>query len=67
MEMLSTFFPVTSFDRLLTGNFYGLLHPPQRPAFFKAARRVAPELVIVELAEGLGGGRVLFAGNWFVI
>jgi ubiquinone/menaquinone biosynthesis C-methylase UbiE len=90
-----------AFDRLFTGHFYGHLEPPQREQFLAEARRVAPELVIVDasrthsevdeqmsqrvlndgstwevfkryfsgagLADELGGGEVLFEGDWFVV
>ena len=89
-----------SFDRLVTGHFYGHLEEPERLRFLAEASRVALELVVVdsalhedaeprgmagagpldgsrwevfkryftgeELAAELGGGDVLFAGNWFV-
>lgn len=89
-----------SFDRVLTGHFYGHLEEPDRLRFVAEARRVARELVIVdsalrdgvepvewqerelndgsrwqvykryftpeELAEELGGARVLHAGTWFL-
>jgi ubiquinone/menaquinone biosynthesis C-methylase UbiE len=43
-------FPDGSFDRLVTGHFYGHLLPDERRAFVAEARRVAPELVIVDSA-----------------
>ena len=89
-----------SFDRVLTGHFYGHLEEIDRQRFLEEAGRVAPELVVVdsalrddvepvewqerelndgsrwqvykryftpdELAEELGGGRVLHASTWFV-
>jgi ubiquinone/menaquinone biosynthesis C-methylase UbiE len=89
-----------SFDRLVTGHFYGHLEEPERSRFLGEARRVARELVVVDsalhdgvepeewqkrvlndgsrwdvfkryftgekLRAELGGGEVLFAGNWFV-
>jgi ubiquinone/menaquinone biosynthesis C-methylase UbiE len=39
-----------AFDRILTGHFYGHLVPDERAAFLAEARRVAPELVIVDTA-----------------
>jgi ubiquinone/menaquinone biosynthesis C-methylase UbiE len=39
-----------AFDRVLTGHFYGHLVPDERAAFLAEARRVAPELVIVDSA-----------------
>ena len=40
-----------SFDRLLTGHFYGHLLVEERTAFLAEARRVARELVVVDSAE----------------
>src|ERR671913_313121 len=37
-----------SFERLVTGHFYGHLEEPERAAFLDEARRVAEELVIVD-------------------
>jgi ubiquinone/menaquinone biosynthesis C-methylase UbiE len=37
-----------TFDRVLTGHFYGHLDATQRVAFLREARRVAPELVVVD-------------------
>jgi demethylmenaquinone methyltransferase/2-methoxy-6-polyprenyl-1,4-benzoquinol methylase len=90
-----------AFDRVVSGHFYGHLGADQRPEFLREARRVAPELVLVDaslersdvpdewssrvlrdgsswkvykrwftpegLLEELGGGNVLFAGEWFVV
>jgi ubiquinone/menaquinone biosynthesis C-methylase UbiE len=39
-----------SFGRVFTGHFYGHLEEPEREAFLNEARRVAPELVIVDSA-----------------
>jgi SAM-dependent methyltransferase len=39
-----------AFDRVLTGHFYGHLVADERAAFLAEARRVAPELVIVDSA-----------------
>jgi demethylmenaquinone methyltransferase/2-methoxy-6-polyprenyl-1,4-benzoquinol methylase len=44
-------FPDGSFDRLLTGHFYGHLLAEERIAFLAEARRVAGELVVVDSAE----------------
>lgn len=94
-------FADASFDRVISGHFYGHLLPGEREAFVRETRRVGRELVIVdsarradvpdeewqerilddgsvhrvykrffdgaELAEELGGGRVLHAGRWFVV
>jgi ubiquinone/menaquinone biosynthesis C-methylase UbiE len=43
-------FPDGSFDRVFTGHFYGHLPEPERGAFLGEARRVAPELVVVDSA-----------------
>jgi demethylmenaquinone methyltransferase/2-methoxy-6-polyprenyl-1,4-benzoquinol methylase len=90
-----------AFERVFTGSFYGHLQPDERERFLAEARRVAPELVVLDAARGtdgvpeewqerklndgsrhrvykrfftpegligeLGGGRVLHAGNWFVM
>jgi ubiquinone/menaquinone biosynthesis C-methylase UbiE len=90
-----------AFDRVLTGHFYGHLDATQRTIFLREARRVAPELVVVDASFGqseveecwetrtledgstwevykryftaerllaeLGGGDVLFAGDWFLV
>jgi ubiquinone/menaquinone biosynthesis C-methylase UbiE len=39
-----------SFERVFTGHFYGHLGQPEREVFLQEARRVAPELVIVDSA-----------------
>jgi demethylmenaquinone methyltransferase/2-methoxy-6-polyprenyl-1,4-benzoquinol methylase len=39
-----------SFDRVLTGHFYGHLGPDERAAFLREASRVATELVVVDAA-----------------
>jgi ubiquinone/menaquinone biosynthesis C-methylase UbiE len=39
-----------SFDRVFTGHFYGHLEPGAREAFLLEARRVAPELIVVDSA-----------------
>lgn len=39
-----------SFDRVLTGHFYGHLHPHQRARFLAESRRVAPQLVVLDAA-----------------
>lgn len=36
------------FERVTTGHFYGHLSPRQREAFLREARRVAPELVVID-------------------
>jgi len=40
-----------SFDRVFTGHFYGHLHPSERETFLAEARRVAPELVVVDASR----------------
>jgi ubiquinone/menaquinone biosynthesis C-methylase UbiE len=37
-----------AFDRVFTGHFYGHLEQPERERFLAEARRVAPELVVVD-------------------
>ena len=39
-----------AFDRLATMSFYGHLQPGERTRFLREARRVAPELVVVDAA-----------------
>lgn len=39
-----------AFERVLTGHFYGHLQAGEREAFLAEARRVAPELVVVDSA-----------------
>jgi ubiquinone/menaquinone biosynthesis C-methylase UbiE len=39
-----------SFDRVFTGHFYGHLDDEERPRFLAEARRVAPELVVLDSA-----------------
>ena len=43
-------FPAGSFERVLTGHFYGHLESGDRERFLAEARRVAPELVVVDSA-----------------
>jgi demethylmenaquinone methyltransferase/2-methoxy-6-polyprenyl-1,4-benzoquinol methylase len=45
-----------SFDRVVTGHFYGHLLPGERQGFVAEARRVAPELVVVDSAMRDGSG-----------
>ncbi len=40
-----------SFDRVFTGHFYGHLELGERERFLREARRVAPELVVVDSAK----------------
>jgi ubiquinone/menaquinone biosynthesis C-methylase UbiE len=44
-------FPNRSFDRVLTGHFYGHLHEDERERFRTEARRVANELVVVDASR----------------
>ena len=41
-------FPDGSFDRVFSSHFYGHLEEPARLAFLAEARRVAPELVLLD-------------------
>lgn len=100
-DALSLPFPNDAFSRVFTGHFYGHLEQPERERFLEEARRVAPELVVVDasralsdveehmsqrvlddgstwevfkryftgsgLADELGGGEILFEGEWFVV
>jgi ubiquinone/menaquinone biosynthesis C-methylase UbiE len=43
------------FDRVFTANFYGHLLEPERAPFLAEARRVAPELVVLDAALPDGG------------
>ncbi|MBA2383748.1 MAG: class I SAM-dependent methyltransferase [Actinobacteria bacterium] len=43
-------FPDGIFERVFTGHFYGHLEEPERLLFLDEARRVAPELVVVDAA-----------------
>jgi demethylmenaquinone methyltransferase/2-methoxy-6-polyprenyl-1,4-benzoquinol methylase len=43
-----------SFDRVLTGHFYGHLPGREREAFLAEARRVAPELIVIDSARRPG-------------
>jgi SAM-dependent methyltransferase len=95
-DALAPPFPDGAFERVFTGHFYGHLQPEERVRFLAEARRLAPELVVVDsagsgermdervltdgsrwevykrwfdgagLAAELGGGEVLFDGDWFV-
>ena len=49
-EALDLPFDDGSFDRVLTGHFYGHLEEDDRVRFLGEARRVAPELVVVDSA-----------------
>lgn len=43
-------FSANAFDRVFTGHFYGHLGDAEREAFLADARRVAPELIVVDSA-----------------
>ncbi|MEU4352355.1 class I SAM-dependent methyltransferase [Streptomyces sp. NPDC023838] len=45
-------FATGAFDRVVTGNFYGLLRPAERTAFLAEARRTARELIVIDLRSG---------------
>ena len=49
-EALPLPFPDASFDRVFTAHFYGHLEESDRVRFLTEARRVAPELVVVDAA-----------------
>jgi ubiquinone/menaquinone biosynthesis C-methylase UbiE len=49
-DALSLPFEDGSFDRIVTGHFYGHLEEVARSRFLAEARRVAPELVVVDSA-----------------
>jgi demethylmenaquinone methyltransferase/2-methoxy-6-polyprenyl-1,4-benzoquinol methylase len=49
-EALPLPFGDREFDRVFTGHFYGHLGPGERELFVAEARRVAPELVVVDSA-----------------
>ena len=40
-----------AFERLASGHFYGHLEPPDRARFLAAARRLAPELLVIDSAR----------------
>jgi SAM-dependent methyltransferase len=44
-------FPDGSFERVATGHFYGHLEPPDRERFLTRARRLAPELLVIDSAR----------------
>jgi ubiquinone/menaquinone biosynthesis C-methylase UbiE len=44
-------FPDGRFDRVFTGHFYGHLEEPDRERFLDEARRLAPELVVVDASR----------------
>jgi ubiquinone/menaquinone biosynthesis C-methylase UbiE len=50
-DALALPFPNQTFDRVLTAHFYGHLETADRGRFLVEARRVAPELVVVDSAR----------------
>lgn len=48
-------FPDNSFERVLSGHFYGHLDAAQRAMFLHESRRVAPELVLVDASNAHSG------------
>jgi SAM-dependent methyltransferase len=54
-DALALPFEDDSFERIFTAHFYGHLQEPERRQFLAEARRVAPELIVVDSA--LGGAR----------
>jgi ubiquinone/menaquinone biosynthesis C-methylase UbiE len=56
-DALSLPFADGAFDRVLTGHFYGHLVSDERAAFLDEARRVAPELVVIDSAPREGRPR----------
>jgi demethylmenaquinone methyltransferase/2-methoxy-6-polyprenyl-1,4-benzoquinol methylase len=49
-DALAVPFGENAFERVFTGHFYGHLHVDEREAFLAQARRLAPELVVVDSA-----------------
>jgi ubiquinone/menaquinone biosynthesis C-methylase UbiE len=49
-DALALPFENESFERVFTGHFYGHLEQPERETFLREARRVAPELLVVDSA-----------------
>jgi SAM-dependent methyltransferase len=50
-DALAPPFPEDAFERVASGHFYGHLEPPERASFLAHARRLAPELLIVDSAR----------------
>jgi demethylmenaquinone methyltransferase/2-methoxy-6-polyprenyl-1,4-benzoquinol methylase len=50
-DALALPFADASFGRVFTGHFYGHLDPSERERFLREARRLAPELVVVDSAQ----------------
>ena len=53
-DALALPFADRSFERVFTAHFYGHLQPPERQQFVREARRVAPELLVVDSAIRAG-------------
>ena len=53
-----------TFDRVFTGHFYGHLDEDERAAFLAEARRVAPELVVVDSVEADGRAAEEIEERW---
>jgi ubiquinone/menaquinone biosynthesis C-methylase UbiE len=53
-DALALPFADDSFDRVFTGHFYGHLGPAEHEQFLREARRVAPELLVVDSAVRAG-------------
>jgi SAM-dependent methyltransferase len=49
-DALDLEFGADSFERVFTGHFYGHLQAPERDRFLEQARRIAPELIVVDAA-----------------
>jgi SAM-dependent methyltransferase len=50
-DALAPPFPDGAFERVAAGHFYGHLEPAERARFIAAARRLAPELLVVDSAR----------------
>lgn len=50
-DALTLPFPDDAFDRVVSGHFYGHLDSGRRSDFLREARRVAPELVVVDASR----------------
>jgi demethylmenaquinone methyltransferase/2-methoxy-6-polyprenyl-1,4-benzoquinol methylase len=56
-DALALPFADDAFDRVFTASFYGHLHEAERKLFLAEARRVAPELIVVDAAMRHGRRR----------
>lgn len=50
-DALAPPFPDGAFERVAAGHFYGHLEPAERARFIAAARRLAPELLVIDSAR----------------